>query len=71
MQKRGLKPDEILYNSLLDGCSKSAQIDLAFDLYEQMLLEGIKPSTITFNSLIDACVRCNNLHKGWEILEEM
>jgi pentatricopeptide repeat protein len=33
MEKRGIKADEVLYNSLLDGCCKSRQIDLAMKVY--------------------------------------
>ena len=71
MPKYDLKPDEVLYNSLVDGCSKCSRVDLAFDIYHQMMEDGIKPSTITFNSLIDACVRSNQISRGWQILKEM
>ena len=60
MKLRGIKPDEVLYNSLLDGCSKNGQINLAFSIYDLMVDEGISPSTVTYNSLIDSCVRTNN-----------
>lgn len=30
MKKCGILPDEVLFNSLLDGCFKSNEIDLAF-----------------------------------------
>jgi len=33
MEANGIKPDEILYNSLLDGCCKANEIDLAFKVY--------------------------------------
>jgi len=33
MQARGIKPDEVLFNSLLDGCSKAGKVDDAFKLY--------------------------------------
>lgn len=59
MKNRGIKADEVLYNSLIDGCSKNGRIDVAFKLYNEMLSDNIKASTITYNSLIDACVRCN------------
>lgn len=67
------QPDEILYNSLLDGCSKAGKLDLAFQLYNQMQAEGsgIIPTTVTFNSLIDACVRADQLQEGWRVLRSM
>jgi pentatricopeptide repeat protein len=33
MKEFGIKADEVLYNSLLDGCSKSSQIVSAFNIY--------------------------------------
>mmetsp|Transcript_29299 Transcript_29299/g.28463 ORF Transcript_29299/g.28463 Transcript_29299/m.28463 type:complete len:86 (+) Transcript_29299:1055-1312(+) len=65
MKTLGIQPDEILYNSILDGCSKNGQADKAFAFYEMMQKEGVKPSTITFNSLIDACVRSGRMKESW------
>lgn len=60
MKTKLIQPDEILYNSLIDGCSKNGKIDISFKLYQEMLgNKQIIPSTITFNSLIDSCVRAN------------
>lgn len=33
---RGLKTDEVLYNSLLDGCSKNKNLTKAFEIFEAM-----------------------------------
>jgi pentatricopeptide repeat protein len=72
MRERGVKPDEVLYNSLLDGCSKNNQMAKAFEIYQMMLEEGtVKPTTVTFNSLIDCCVRCNVQSRAWQLYEEM
>ena len=72
MKKKDITPDEVLFNSLLDGCSKNNNLDLAFKLYNQMIYENkICPSTVTFNSLIDACVRSSNMIKAWAVMEEM
>jgi pentatricopeptide repeat protein len=71
MKSRGIKADEVLYNSLLDGCSKNGRIDLAFQLYDEMMRENVRASTITYNSLIDACVRSNHINKAWEVLSKI
>jgi pentatricopeptide repeat protein len=34
MKTKEIQPDEVLFNSLLDGCSKNNKTDLAFKLYE-------------------------------------
>ena len=33
MKTKNIQSDEVLYNSLLDGCSKNGKLDLAFKLY--------------------------------------
>ena len=72
MKKKSIIPDEVLFNSLLDGCSKNSNLTLAFKLYQQMISEyEISPSTVTFNSLIDACIRSNDMSKAWGVLDEM
>lgn len=65
MRERGIKPDEVLYNSLLDGCSKNCQFNKAFQIYDEMIIDGVTPTTITFNTLIDCCVRSGNQEKAW------
>merc|ERR1719428_126179 len=45
MQEVGkLMPDEILYNSLLDGCAKEHRLQEALDLFAQIRSEGVKAS---------------------------
>jgi pentatricopeptide repeat protein len=36
MERTGIKADEVLFNSLLDGCCKSNELDLAFKVFENM-----------------------------------
>jgi pentatricopeptide repeat protein len=33
MQNQNIRADEVLYNSLLDGCCKANELDLAFKVY--------------------------------------
>ena len=52
MEQKGIKADEVLYNSLLDGCCKSRQIDLALKVFDNMTILNIKPSNVTYSILI-------------------
>jgi pentatricopeptide repeat protein len=36
MEESGIKADEVLYNSLLDGCCKVNEIEIAFKVYQNM-----------------------------------
>jgi leucine-rich PPR motif-containing protein len=64
-----IKTDEVLYNSLLDGCSKNKNLTKAFEVFEIMQKDpNCQPTTVSYNSLIDACVRTSSLSKAWELL---
>ena len=52
MEKDGITPDEILFNSLLDGCCKANELDLALKCYQNMMSYGINPSNVTYSILI-------------------
>ena len=45
-------PDEIMYNSILDGCTKQRNVSEALRLLEEMKASGIKPSNYTLSILV-------------------
>merc|ERR1719387_471083 len=46
------KPDEIMYNTLLDGCAQANLMEEGLKLLEQMQTEGIRPSNFTLSILV-------------------
>ena len=44
-----LKPDEIMFNSLLDGCAQNNLVDEALTLVKKMEDSGVKPSIYDFH----------------------
>ena len=68
--KKMLK-DEIIFNLMLNGCSKKGDFDNLYRVYEEMLNNGIKPTNITMNTIIDAFIRSNEIEKAWKIFGEM
>ena len=68
--KKMLK-DEIIFNLILNGCSKKGDFDNLYRVYEEMLNNGIKPTNITMNTIIDAFIRSNEIEKAWKIFGEM
>ena len=68
--KKMLK-DEIIFNLILNGCSKKGDFENLYRVYEALLNNGIKPTNITMNTIIDAFVRNNEIEKAWKIFEEM
>jgi len=68
MVKSGLKPDEVIYNNILAGCSKQANTKLAKRLYNDMISSGIKPSNATFSILIRLYSSSKSLDEAVEML---
>lgn len=67
-----IKVDSTLYNMLLDGCAKSKNLQLAFQVFESMQEDvEVGLQTISFNSMIDACVRAGEFGKAWSLLDQM
>merc|ERR1719238_482030 len=56
-----LKPDEIMYNSLLDGCARNNLYDEAMELFEDMETEGVVPSNFTLSILVKLMSRARRL----------
>ena len=63
--------DEIIYNLIIDGCSKKGDLETIADIYYQMLNNSIKPTIVTFNTIIDAYVRAKDLTSAWKIFEDL
>merc|ERR1719263_1199621 len=72
MREEGkFKPDEILYNSLLDGCAKEHRLQEALDLFATMKAEGVRPSNFTLCTLVKLLGRARRLPQAFGILEEL
>merc|ERR1719281_131364 len=65
-----LKPDEIMYNSLLDGCARNVLVDEGLRLLEEMQNEGVKPSNFTLSLLVKLMGRARRLDQAFSIVEE-
>lgn len=51
IKSRGLRCDELVYNTLMDGCVKANDITAGVGLFEEMVHQGLKPSAITHSIL--------------------
>merc|ERR1719207_490101 len=69
--KDGLVPDEVLYNSLLDGCAKEHRLQEALDLFATMRAEGVRPSNYTLCTLVKLLGRARRLPQAFAIVEEL
>mmetsp|Transcript_10703 Transcript_10703/g.30312 ORF Transcript_10703/g.30312 Transcript_10703/m.30312 type:complete len:543 (+) Transcript_10703:1-1629(+) len=51
IKARGLRCDELVYNTLMDGCVKANDITAGVGLFEEMVQSGMRPSAITHSIL--------------------
>merc|ERR1719281_2322046 len=65
------RPEEIMYNSLLDGCAQSNLVDEGLKLLEEMQREGVKPSNFTLSILVKMMSRSRNLDGAFAIVEDI
>merc|ERR1719301_373560 len=64
------EPDEILYNSLLDGCAKQHRVDDALKLAEDMHKNNVRPSNFTLSILVKLLGRSRRLNQAFSMVEE-
>merc|ERR1719231_1913949 len=64
-------PDQILYNSLLDGCAKEHRVDEALQLLEDMRKNGITPSNFTLSILVKLMGRARRLNEAFALIDEL
>ena len=68
---KGIKPDEILYNCILDTCVKYNRMEQAEAIYYDMKEANVQPSKITYAILIRGFGNDFKLEKAFEIFAEM
>ena len=71
LNKNNYLKDEVIYNLLLNGCSKKLDIKNLHKIYMDMIKNNIQPNLITFNTIIDAFVRNKNTEKAFKIFNDM
>jgi pentatricopeptide repeat protein len=71
LNKNNILQDEVIYNLLLNGCSKKLDIKNLHRVYMDMINKNIKPNLITYNTIIDAFIRNKNTEKAFKIFDEM
>jgi len=68
-QETKLLPDEIMYNSLLDGCARSVLYDSGIAVVEDMQKAGVRPSNFTLSILVKLASRAAKLDKAFELAQ--
>merc|ERR1719161_1051729 len=66
-----LKPDEIMYNSLMDGCAQNNLVEDGLQLLEEMQREGVPPSNFTLSILVKLMSRARKLDQAFSLVERI
>jgi len=64
-------PDEMMYNSLLDGCAKEQRLTDALRLVQEMKDDHVRPSNYTLTMLVKLMGRCKKLGKAFEVVDNL
>jgi pentatricopeptide repeat protein len=65
------KLDEVVYNSILDGCAKAGSIENATIIYQDMKTKNIPKSNVTYSILIKLYSNSKQDDKALGLLDEM
>ncbi|CAL9213426.1 unnamed protein product [Arabidopsis halleri] len=71
MKGKGLKPDVVTYNSLIDVYCKDREIEKAYKLIDKMREEDETPDVITYTTIIGGLGLIGQPDKAREVLMEM
>lgn len=64
-----VKPDEIVYNSLLDGCAQAGLVAEGERLFAEMEREGIRPSNYTLTVLVRILGHARRIERAFEVVD--
>jgi len=62
-------PDEMIYNTLLDGCAKEQRLSDALCLVQEMKNVHVRPSNYTLSMLVKLMGRCKKLGKAFDVVD--
>eukprot|EP00210_Caulerpa_lentillifera_P003343 g3190.t1 len=71
MMKKGIEPNVVTYNTLMNGYSRVGNALRVFELFEDLKSEGIIPNQKTFNTIINACAINGDVRKALFFLDRM
>merc|ERR1719443_1797685 len=66
-----LKPDEIMYNTLLDGCAQANLAEEGLKILQTMQKEGIRPSNYTLSILVKLMSHARRLDQAFSLVEQL
>ncbi|XP_021771487.1 putative pentatricopeptide repeat-containing protein At1g12700, mitochondrial [Chenopodium quinoa] len=71
MFQKGITPDVVTFNTLIDGSCKANRLTLARQLFIDMQAHGVTPDVVSYSSLLDGLCKCKRLDEAVALLEDM
>ncbi|KAG2299471.1 hypothetical protein Bca52824_035943 [Brassica carinata] len=71
MRKRMIYPNEVTYNTLINGFSNEGKVLIARQLLDEMLAFGLSPNHVTFNALTDGYISEGNFKEALKMFYMM
>lgn len=65
-----LRPNVVTYTTLIRGYFGKCEIDMALDVFREMISGGIKPNEVTFNTIVKGLCEARQLDRIKEVLRE-
>jgi len=62
-------PDEIAFNTCLDGCARNGFFDRGLELLQEMESSGVTPTNFTLSILVKLCNRARRLESAFELCQ--
>jgi len=62
--------DEIVFNSLLDGCGRQQKVRKAMEVLSEMREAGVTPSNYTLSIMVKVLGRASRLNEAFALIEE-
>jgi pentatricopeptide repeat protein len=66
-----LVPDEVMFNSLLDGCARQHRLDDATKLLDDMKQAGVSPSNYTLSIMVKLLGRGRRLNQAFSMVKSV
>lgn len=72
MHTRAIRPDEIVFVTVISACARTGQVKLGIEYFESMTQEyKLTPLEEHYSCLIDLLSRAGELDKAWKLVDEM
>uniref|UniRef100_A0A0D9VYP9 Pentacotripeptide-repeat region of PRORP domain-containing protein n=1 Tax=Leersia perrieri TaxID=77586 RepID=A0A0D9VYP9_9ORYZ len=71
MGEKGLEPDVVTYNCLINGLCKTYRVERAHEVFDEMLRKGCTPNRVTYNSFVRYYSVVNEVDKAVKWMREM